>query len=644
MNRVYLFVILLFSGIAVYSQQKTSNQPVNVAPKQGRTALYTLSSFRHGSNFFPAVKYSNVEYEAGDTLAFDRYHSLDVIYTWLKRWSEKYPEIMDLYEVGRSFEGRPVYQVTISSKKGAKDTDKPGAFFEGGRHSGEVTASESALWLIKYLLENYLTNPEITRLVDTKTIYIRPVNNPDGHNLYMNTAQSNRSTVRPVDNDGDGLLDEDPPDDIDGDGLILTMRWKDEKRGTYIPDPGDSTGRIMKLVPAGEGIYLTAQEGIDNDGDGTINEDVIGGLDLHRNYPENWRPQREETGRGYIQPGAGEYPLSETETRSVVTFLLSHPNVYVVNSMDTSVPMHLRAPSTSPSEERMFPEDLKWYKYFDEAGKRITGYSRAGDVYRDYNRDNPIFGHGPDFGYWYFGAIWYGDDIWNGGRNKDYDNDGNISQVEMLRWDDRENDGNGFIEWRPASHPVYGDIETGGFNPKFFLQNPPSKHLEKWVSNQAMFNLEMIKALPELAWENIEVKRVKSYKADSADYQVKVSFRNKGQLPTSLMQARLVKIVKPDRVVIQMDTISGTESVNACRILDEEKRIPGAAGNHYSVAASRAQSPAGTATRTFPSTDGGAVNTATFIIRTYKGARVSGKASVYSTRGGVLRDKVFSIE
>ncbi|MCK7537877.1 MAG: hypothetical protein MZV63_46465 [Marinilabiliales bacterium] len=70
-----------------------------------------------------------------------------------------------------------------------------------------------------------------------KLFICRPVNNPDGHNLYLNTAQSNRSTVRPCDNDGDGLLDEDAPEDLDGNGLILTMRWKDEKKGNLIPDP-----------------------------------------------------------------------------------------------------------------------------------------------------------------------------------------------------------------------------------------------------------------------------------------------------------------------------------------------------------------------------------------------------------------------
>lgn len=42
-------------------------------------------------------------------------------------------------------------------------------------------------------------------------------------------------------------------------------------------------------------------EGIDNDGDGKYNEDGIGGLDIHRNYPENWRPMTEQTGMGWTQ-------------------------------------------------------------------------------------------------------------------------------------------------------------------------------------------------------------------------------------------------------------------------------------------------------------------------------------------------------
>jgi hypothetical protein len=627
---------MLFITAVLYGQQQ------NPGPQAKKNVNYVLYGMRHGVNYFPEVRYSHVQYETGDSLSFDKYHSADVIYDWLERWAEKYPELVDLYEVGESYEGRQILQITVTNKKTGKDTDKPAAFFEGGRHSGEVTGSECVLWLAKYLLENYGTDPEVTRLLDTKTIYLKPINNPDGHNLYMHTAQSNRSTVRPEDNDGDGLLDEDPPDDLDGNGIILTMRWKDEKKGTFIPDSKDSTGRIMKRVPAGKGIYLTSSEGIDNDNDGRINEDGIGGLDLHRNYPENWRPETEATGRGNTQGGAGEFPLSETETRAVVTFLLSHPNVYVVNSMDTSVPMHLRPPSTSPSEDRMYPEDLKWYKKFDDIGKKITGYSKAGDVYDDYGQGNPLFGHGPDFGYWYFGAIWYGDEIWNGGRNKDYNGDGNTDQLDMIIWDDKENDGIGFTEWTPAKHPVYGDIETGGFDPKFFSQNPPSKHLEPWIKNQALFNLEMVKYLPELVWENIETKKVRSYKTDSADYQLKVSFRNAGKLPTALKQAHLVKIVTDDRIVLELDTTGSAAGKPGYKVLEDTK--PSEArenrGGYGDFERPVQRRPV---FKTVPDTDGGAVTTAVFNIRLYGRTELAGKAGVFSTRGGVLKDREFVI-
>lgn len=642
MKKSLLFFVFLLPLASASGQQEVQTGPATRQPADTRK-IYTLSGERHGVNYFPRVKLKQVEYEAADTLDFNSYHSAEVIYKWLDRWAERYPDIVDYYEVGKSFEGRPIYQITVTNKKTGKDIDKPAAFFEGGRHSGEVSGSETVLWMAKYLIENYGKEPEVTRLLDTKAIYLRPINNPDGHYLYMNTAQSNRSTVRPEDNDGDGLLDEDAPDDIDGNGIILTMRWKDEKNGTFVPDPRDSSGRIMKRVPAGQGIYSTASEGIDNDGDGRINEDGIGGLDLHRNYPENWRPEQEATGRGYTQGGAGEYPLSETETRAVVTFLLSHPNVYIVNSMDTAVPMHLRPPSTSPSAERMYPEDLSWYKLFDDLGKKITGYARAGDVYGDYGSGNPLFGHGPDFGYWYFGAIWYGDEIWNGGRMKDYDGDGLIDQVDMLKWDDKENDSIGFYEWKPAKHPVYGDIEIGGFDPKFFSQNSPAKYIERWASNEGRFNLEMLKYLPELTWESIDIKRIKSYKGDSADYRMKISYKNTGKLPSALKQAALVKIVASDKVTIEINDPQSPDKKPVYKILGgaPPQGERGGRGGFMDPERTPRQREI---FQNVPYTEGGATGTATFDIRVYSGAIVNGKASLFSTRGGVLRNKEFTIK
>ncbi|MGH7447485.1 MAG: M14 family zinc carboxypeptidase, partial [Longimicrobiales bacterium] len=369
----------------------------------------------------------------------------------------------------------------------------------------------------------------------------------------------------------------------------------------------------------------------DNDGDGRYNEDGIGGLDLHRNYPENWRPDRggDATGRGYTQFGAGEFPLSEPETRTVVLWLLSNPNISVVNSMDTRVPMHLRPPSTSKSEERMYPEDLRYYLHFDTVGLRITGYPWAGDVYHTYaTRDdpednpNPLFGHGPDFGYFYYGAIWYGDELWNGGIMRDENGDGERDQLDALIWDDRENAGANFRAWTPAQHPDFGAVEIGGFHPKFFSQNGPPNVLEGWASRQALFNLEMAKALPELAWQDVRVRRVQQHGADSTTYEVRVQWKNNGALPTALKQAQLVKIVQEDRLHLSFvaDTArEAREPRREPRIVEPELR-GGAVWSGW--------------------TEPGQTKTVTYRIRTYGSEPVRANLRLDSTRGGVLRREI----
>ncbi len=438
-----LSAAFLASGIA-FSQVRPFQPEKSFPEKNEKSKFYTLSGERHGPSFFKKFVFPEVEYSPGEKLTFDKYHTVDVMYHWYEKWAQQFPEIVDLYVIDHSFEGRPIYQMTITNKKTGKDTDKPAAYFEGGRHSGEITSSESILWLTQHLLENYGKDAEITSLIDSKAIYLRPQNNPDGSNMYLFTEQRNRSTVRPNDTDRDGLLDEDPEEDLDGDGIIYQMRKKAEtpeekEKANFVIDPRDPKGRLMKRTFPGKGEYLVYTEGIDNDGDGSFNEDGVGGLDLHRNYPENWRPNTggDLTGRGYTQFGAGEYPLSEIETRSTALWVLSHPNISVVNSMDTRVPMHLRPPSTSKSEERMYPQDLAIYKEMDQLGLSFTAYPWAGDVYETYStrykvnsmtgdqlKPEPLFGHGPDFGYFYYGSIWYGDELWIGGAMKDYDGDG----------------------------------------------------------------------------------------------------------------------------------------------------------------------------------------------------------------------------
>jgi hypothetical protein len=514
--------------------------------EEKESKYWTVAGYRHGPSFFPRSFYDEIKPLQKGVMDFKHYHTYKEMVWWFKKWADEYPDLVDLYVVAKSFGGKDIYQLTVTNKNTGKDTDKPAMFIDGNRHSGEVTAAESAFWMLHHMLTHYGSDPEITRLLDHFAFYFRPKNNPDGSLLYLETAQTLRSTVRPYDNDGDGLLDEDPAEDLDGDGKIRQMRIKVEKgKGSFKIDPRDPKGRLMTFAEKGEGEYNIMSEGIDNDGDGRINEDGIGGLDLHRNYPENWRPMEEATGRGFTQRGAGAYPLSEVETRSLVVFVLEHPNISVMNTMDTTVPMHLRPPSTSPSEERMYPEDLALYEYFDEKGKEITGYERAGDVYQDYGRGRPLFGHSPDFGYWYYGAIWYGDELWNGGRVGDYDGDETTDEWDRLQYNDKELLVSRFQEWTKVIHPVYGEVEVGGWDGKFFRQNPPPELLEEWAEKEARFNLMLASSLPMVEMSDPVVKQ------KGGEFTIEIELENKGFLPTALKQAQLVKIVRPDRIELE---------------------------------------------------------------------------------------------
>jgi len=581
--------VVVILGFAAAVLALVSAQEREMVREARPTKAYTLGGVRHGASFFPPVEYPMTKPKTPGLIDFSHYHPYDEVNAFLTQWAKDFAGIVDLYSVGKSFEGRDVWQITITNKATGKDTDKPAMFIEGNRHSGEVTGAESALWFAWHVLSSYGKDPEITKLVDTKALYLKVKNNPDGSELYLNTAQSNRSTVRPYDDDRDGLLDEDPPEDLDGNGYILQVRKKVEPgKGTMIIDPADKSGRLMIRAADGKGDYIVQSEGIDNDGDGRINEDGIGGLDLHRNYPENWRPMPglDLTGRGWTQGGAGEYPLSEVETRYVVLFLLQHPNVSIGQTMDTTVPMLLHGPSTSRMDESMFPEDMKIYKYFDDEGKKITGYARAGDTYFDYSVGNrgmrgmgapmgeaaagrqpaeetpptgsPLFGHSPDFGYLYYGSVWYGDELWNGGRMKDYDSDGRVTELEQLRFIDEELGGKYFIPWHKFNHPTLGEVESGGFNPKFWRQNPPPELLEEWIKKEAMFNLLLYKSLPQVKILSSELRPVKKEKET---FEVVSTMTNEGFLPTALKMADRVKIVRPDTVTITLP--SGVEFVGS---------------------------------------------------------------------------------
>jgi hypothetical protein len=123
-------------------------------------------------------------------------------------------------------------------------------------------------------------------------------------------------------------------------------------------------------------------------------------------------------------------------------------------------------------------------------------------------------------------------------------------------------------------HPQLGEVEIGGFNPKFFRQNPPVEFLEEWAKKEAMFNLFLAKSLPLVRVVSADVHPLKK---KAGVYEVTAVVTNEGFLPTALEMAKRVKIVKPDRAEIsfaekEAEIVDGKKSLELGYLKPGEKK------------------------------------------------------------------------
>ncbi len=273
-------------------------------------------------------------------VSWNKYYTYEGITDICRKLVKEYPGLVTMESAGKSYQGRDIIALTITDKKSGDPGLKPGYYIDGNIHSNEIQGTEMALYTAWYLCEMSGENKFIGELLRDKTFYILPTINPDARQYFMdepNTASSPRSGLVPMDNDRDGLFDEDKYDDMNNDGIISIMRRK-SPYGIYNADPKDPR-RMLRAAPGEKGEYeMLGQEGIDNDGDGQVNEDGIGGYDPNRDYGFNWEP-------AYVQQGAGKYPFSYPENQAVRDFGFSHRNITGSQSFHNSGGLILRGPS-----------------------------------------------------------------------------------------------------------------------------------------------------------------------------------------------------------------------------------------------------------------------------------------------------------
>lgn len=293
-----------------------------------------------------------------------KYHNYVELTAALKSIAGKHPSLARLQSIGKTSGGREIWLVELGSRSGQPLESRPGLLVAANFEADHLIGSEIVLSMSRFLLENYAANAEIKKALDESVVYLIPRVNPDGAEEFFAPVKFDRKTnLRPRDDDNDGRVDEDGPEDLNKDGIITLMRVKSPD-GEYIIDPEEP--RLMRKADPkkGErGMYKIFWEGIDNDGDGFINEDPPGGTDIGRNFTHEYP---------YYKPDAGPHMVSENESRALMDWIIKNRNVAAILTFSESD--NLISPVTSSSRFGQSREiDLINFANASVAGARTTG-------------------------------------------------------------------------------------------------------------------------------------------------------------------------------------------------------------------------------------------------------------------------------
>jgi len=467
-------------------------------------------------------------------LRFDRFYRYEELVALLHGFVARAPHLFRVESMGKSHEGRDILVVAATNIATGTAERKPAFWIDGNIHAGELLASTACLYYLDSLAQGHGKDADITRLLDTRAIYICPRINPDGAEWALaDRPKFIRSSTRPY------PYDEEPieglnVEDVDGDGRVLMMRVPDPNGGykahpqaphLMIPrDPAEAGGTYWRVMPEGT---LVNFDGVDI----KVNRDKEG-LDLNRNFPAGWRQE-------FQQVGAGPYPTSEPEVRAVVDFIAKHPNIGAGVSFHTHSGVILRPFSAEP-DENMPAEDLWLYKRFGTKSTELTGYPNI-SIFHDFKyHPKQVITGGFDWIYEHLGQFFWTVELWAPVREAGIEKYDYIAwyrehppedDLALLRWAEREMPGEGHVDWYPFDHPQLGRIELGGWNKLAVFRNPPPQFREREVQRFPKW----------LTWQALTLPRLETFRAEALrlgpeTWKVRLAVQNTGYLPTNVTQ------------------------------------------------------------------------------------------------------------
>jgi murein tripeptide amidase MpaA len=498
-------------------------------------------------------------------MRFDKLYRYDELSAAVDALATERPDLVTLESIGRSYEGRDIRLVTVTNEKTGPHHEKPAVWVDANIHSTEITGSTAALHLLHRLVSRHGVDERITRAVDTRTFYVVPRVNPDGVELALSTPPTFlRSSVRqwPRTDDSDGLVERD----IDGDGRVLTMRladpngaWKraSEDARLMVPREPDEAG-------AGPYYRLLAEGEIRNyDGVLVPTARETRSLDLNRNFPVNWRTEGE-------QQGAGPFPASEPEVRTIMEAVSARPNICIYFAHHTFSGVILR-PYDDRDDDQFPTLDLRLYKELGTRATEITGY-KAVSVYHDFRYDpkDVITGAADMWAYEHVGVFGWTTEFWSplqkaGITDYHFVNwfaDHPIADdLALLEWNDEALGGRGYVDWYPFEHPQLGPIEIGGWDWFNVWGNAPPEYMEAEIAPHSDFGVFAALVTPKLRVHLADARRL-----GESTWLVRVAVENDGWLATNVTEkAKEKKLVEPVHVRIALgdgvQLVSGTERV-----------------------------------------------------------------------------------
>eukprot|EP01080_Neovahlkampfia_damariscottae_P004648 gene4648-8221_t len=138
---------------------------------------------------------------------FKNFRTIEEIHAWLKKHATN-SKLVTLISAGKTYEGREILGIKITSKEG-----NPATLHHGALHAREWISASTVMYMANELITKYETDSSIKYLVDNIEWHFFPVLNVDGYKYTHTNERLWRKTRRP--NPGSSCVGTDPNRNFD---------------------------------------------------------------------------------------------------------------------------------------------------------------------------------------------------------------------------------------------------------------------------------------------------------------------------------------------------------------------------------------------------------------------------------------------